>query len=294
MVLLEVLAQLAARSKLKLLVAHAHHGVSNREQLEFRDRAQVLVAARAQALGLEYVVGQSDQELRSEADLRRWRMSFFKSVLERDREMKLLLAHHADDLLETRLIRLVRGTSRAGLMAMRERSGRVVRPFLAIAKNELRDYAQHEALTWLEDPSNRDTHALRNWMRESWLPQLEVKRPGSLQSLARSLAQLSHGDSQPEPELPAPALLGSAAHEGPTSHRIELRDFSVLVGPARETFIAEFLRNQSIFEFQTSQLSEICKRLDAFQVGRKQPFTLVGLDWRCDGLIVITRPQSKA
>lgn len=65
-------------------------------------------------------------------------------------------AHHADDQLETLLMRLVRGSGLSGLSGIRRRNGAVVRPLLDWTKAELAAVCREAGLTPIEDPSNRD------------------------------------------------------------------------------------------------------------------------------------------
>jgi tRNA(Ile)-lysidine synthase len=82
------------------------------------------------------------------------------ALLERWREERdidwLLTAHHADDQLETLLMRLNRGAGVSGLAGIRGRSGTLLRPLLGWRKAELVEYAEAEGLPFVHDPSNSD------------------------------------------------------------------------------------------------------------------------------------------
>lgn len=81
----------------------------------------------------------------------------------------LLLAHHADDQLETLLMRLIRAGGIEGLAGMRPVSCNyglmLLRPLLTVAKQELRETLEAAGQTWLEDPSNRAAAYTRNRLR---------------------------------------------------------------------------------------------------------------------------------
>ena len=68
----------------------------------------------------------------------------------------LLTAHHADDQLETMLMRLNRGAGVNGLAGVRARQGVVLRPLLGMRKEGLLAYAHTRGLPHVEDPSNSD------------------------------------------------------------------------------------------------------------------------------------------
>lgn len=118
----------------------------------------------------------------SEAALREARYAVFAS-LDVDR---VALAHHRDDLAETLLIRMLRGTGSTGLAAMRPRRDRYVRPMLDIGRDEILAYAHAHSLPWVHDPTNDERVAMRNRLRLEGIPLLEEIRPGAARALARS------------------------------------------------------------------------------------------------------------
>ena len=77
----------------------------------------------------------------------------------------------------------------------------LIRPFLLFSREDILDYAQKKQLKWLEDPSNFDETFLRNWLRKTWLMELEKKRPGGRFRLGQSLAQVASSFSKKEDSL---------------------------------------------------------------------------------------------
>jgi tRNA(Ile)-lysidine synthase len=110
----------------------------------------------------------------------------------------LALAHHADDVAETLLLRLMRGagTEALGNMKALSRYGemQIWRPLLTLRRAELQAYAEANALLWIEDASNVDTGFDRNFLRSEVLPLLESRFPNAGARLARSAALLQ-GDA---------------------------------------------------------------------------------------------------
>ncbi|MFM2411261.1 MAG: tRNA lysidine(34) synthetase TilS [Pseudomonadota bacterium] len=80
-------------------------------------------------------------------------------------------AHHADDQLETLLMRLMRGSGIDGMASIRPRYGRVLRPLLAFDKSQLETICANAAIEPVRDPSNDDKDfdrvALRQWLATS-------------------------------------------------------------------------------------------------------------------------------
>lgn len=79
----------------------------------------------------------------------------------------ILTAHHADDQLETIIMRLNRGSGVAGLSGIRARQGKVLRPLLGWRRAELTRIVEAAALVPVDDPSNRDDRFDRARLRKA-------------------------------------------------------------------------------------------------------------------------------
>lgn len=101
-----------------------------------------------------------------------------------------LSAHHEEDQAETLLLNLLRGSGVAGLAgigAVQEfGKGRLMRPLLGVADEDIRDYATRHELRWIEDPSNADTRFDRNFLRQEILPKLASRWPAVSARLKQS------------------------------------------------------------------------------------------------------------
>ncbi len=105
----------------------------------------------------------------------------------------LLLAHHADDQVETVLFRLFRGSRVQGLQGMpMERSlgtGMLYRPLLNMPRRDIQTYAETHHLRWLDDATNLDTSFDRNWLRHRMIPMMEERWPSVKSAILNTLAQ---------------------------------------------------------------------------------------------------------
>lgn len=79
----------------------------------------------------------------------------------------IVTAHHADDQLETMLMRMARGGGVEGLAGVRARNGRIVRPLLGCRKAELVAHCDREAIKFVSDPSNANPDFDRVRMRSA-------------------------------------------------------------------------------------------------------------------------------
>jgi tRNA(Ile)-lysidine synthase len=89
----------------------------------------------------------------------------------------ILLAHTKDDLLETALMRILRGAGPTGLAAMPAKRGRLFRPLLKMTRADVTEYLKAKNISWREDSTNTDTQYLRNKIRHKLIPLLNELFP---------------------------------------------------------------------------------------------------------------------
>jgi tRNA(Ile)-lysidine synthase len=82
----------------------------------------------------------------------------------------ILTAHHKDDLLETFLIRLLRGTGVNGLDVLNRTDSPFMRPLINFWREEIEEYVKFKELYYFEDESNKDEKYLRNRVRRKLIP----------------------------------------------------------------------------------------------------------------------------
>ena len=103
--------------------------------------------------------------------------------------VQILIAHTHTDLLETTLMRLLRGSGPEGLAAMPDKRGRIIRPLLSFDRNDILCYLHNKNIPWREDASNNDIRFFRNRIRRCLVPVLNEQFPGwqtSLHALAQT------------------------------------------------------------------------------------------------------------
>ncbi len=107
----------------------------------------------------------------------------------------VLTAHHADDQAETFLLRALRSAGHEGLASMRPLRAfgpaQLGRPLLELPRSSLHAYARRHELHWVEDPSNAESDADRNFLRLQVMPALERRWPQARRSLAESARHLA-------------------------------------------------------------------------------------------------------
>lgn len=142
----------------QLIVAHFDHGI----RPESADDA-AFVQKLAATYGLAYETRREELGIdASEEKARNYRYDFLRSVAQKYKAT-IITAHHADDVIETIAINLIRGTGWRGLAVMD--SPDIQRPLLAKKKSEIIEYAKAHNLVWREDATNQDDKYLRNKVR---------------------------------------------------------------------------------------------------------------------------------
>lgn len=108
---------------------------------------------------------------------RNFRRKHFQYFIQQHPDNRILLAHHQDDQVETFFLQLIRGAGIFGLGGMHPERNGIIRPFLSLTKEELRNYALEKGLSWREDASNAENNYKRNQFRNILLPELQQSIP---------------------------------------------------------------------------------------------------------------------
>jgi tRNA(Ile)-lysidine synthetase-like protein len=181
-----LLHALKNRPGLKLVVAHFDHGIRTNSA---DDRRFVDSLAKEYKLPFVYANGTLGPEA-SEAAARKARYEFLHKVRSASGAAAVVTAHHQDDLLETAILNLLRGTNRRGLSSLKS-IDTVKRPLLDIPKTELVDYAKANGLKWREDETNHQQKYLRNYVRHSIIPKLSDQQRDQLLDVVKQITELN-------------------------------------------------------------------------------------------------------
>lgn len=253
-----LLAVLAKIHNNKFLAAcYFHHGEDSNQA--YRDEAQEFCHQLCKKLGIAFFFRKSKISVESEDQYRQVRYAALNELLQSEKFDLIATAHHKNDLLETRLLRLIRGTGIQGIEGMITLRGNLFRPLLGFDKSELKNYLEKERLSFIEDPSNASIDPLRNWLRNEWLQALEKKVPGGSTALARSLDTIiAEVENSKEMDL----LTQNRAY---VEHGLSRSFYLTLSSFKRRQLLAQYLFSLGIRDFSQAHLEEIEKRLDNSQ-----------------------------
>ncbi|MBI3988053.1 MAG: tRNA lysidine(34) synthetase TilS, partial [candidate division NC10 bacterium] len=187
MVLLHLLVRLREPLALRLHVAHLDHGLrgeeGERDARFVREQAAFLaLPATVERIEVKRETGCSLQET-----ARKVRYQFLDRVAESVGASKIALGHTQDDLAETFLINLLRGSGVRGLAGIPPiREGRIIRPLIGTSRQGILAYARAHEIFFVVDSSNVKADYLRNRIRLQLLPVLAEYNPRIVRCLAQA------------------------------------------------------------------------------------------------------------
>ena len=164
-----MLHMLHGASEHQLVVAHVDHGIRDNSGED-----EQFVRQLTQAYGLPY------ESLRlelgphaSEEDARDKRYTWLREIQHKHSAEAIATAHHQDDVIETMIINMIRGTGWRGLCSLTEHD-KTKRPLLAWSKAEVVRYAAEHDLEWRDDSTNDNVRYLRNYVRYRYVQRMSI------------------------------------------------------------------------------------------------------------------------
>lgn len=180
-----LLHKLVNEAKHELVVVHFDHGIRPESDADAR-----FVAGLAIGYGLPFEMKREELGIKASEVTARERRYLFLRLVAKKHNATIVTAHHCDDLLETIVINLIRGTGWRGLAVLDTPD--ITRPLLTLSKDDIYRYALQHNLEWVEDETNSSDAYLRNRVRrglnaelkaslrekvsELWQQQLQLKR----------------------------------------------------------------------------------------------------------------------
>ena len=195
MVLMSLLVELAKGTALELVAAHVHHGVRQAadQEAEFLDAfcREVGIPYYLYRIGPDEIQGASWEE-----QARKIRYRFFTEIQNQTQAQMIVTAHHRDDVAETVLLHLMRGSGLKGIRGILPKSGCLSRPLLFANKEDIYRYAQENDIRYYEDLSNQDLHFTRNRIRHQLLPLMEKSFNPQVVSALNDLAEIVRAEDE--------------------------------------------------------------------------------------------------
>ena len=184
MCLLHLLYQNKEKLEIQIAIAHVNHG-QRQQSLQEEQYLQELAKKWNIPFYATHFTGKF-----SEAAARKFRYDFFEKIMQEEDYTALVTAHHADDQVETLLMRFIRGTRwlhLSGIKAVQPfATGELIRPLLTFHKDELIHYPH------FEDVSNQQDLYFRNRVRHHILPMLQEENSAIVDSVLQLGKEMSY------------------------------------------------------------------------------------------------------
>ncbi len=169
------LKEVCQKEGLPFEVIHVHHGIRGAEA----DGDAEMVRDLCERFGVKVRVIRRDiplearrERLTLEEAGRAVRYAIFREAAGEVPGTKVALAHQKNDVAETLLFNLARGTGLKGMGSIRPCRDLFIRPLLAVTREELVSWLKSHDISWREDSTNLDDDAVRNRIRHHVLPYL--------------------------------------------------------------------------------------------------------------------------
>lgn len=186
-----VLAELCKQAELNFSIAHCNFKLRGEESE--RDENFVKEIAEKYKVHfhlktfktIEYL---NKNKVSVQEAARELRYQWFEEFQKYKMASHILLAHHANDNIETLLMNFFRGTGLEGLTGIPVKSHtNCYRPLLKITKEEIQQFAKENKLEWVEDSTNDSTKYTRNFFRKEIIPQIQKVFPQAEKNLSGNL-----------------------------------------------------------------------------------------------------------
>lgn len=178
MCLLDIILKL--NKKIKIVCAHINHNIreESSKELEF---VKEYCQNKKVTLELTTFPKKSETSSYNEQQLREKRYQYFEKVIEKYHAKYLFTAHHGDDLIETILMRISRGSNLKGYAGFRVENQKIgykiIKPLIYMTKDEINNYNQEKNIPYVTDNSNEEDNYTRNRYRHHILPFLKKESP---------------------------------------------------------------------------------------------------------------------
>ena len=190
-----VLCELCHQAGLTFSIAHCNFGLRGEESN--RDEAFVKELATNYNVAVFTKTFDTEQhgllkKLGIQEAARELRYAWFESLRKERSNTYVLLAHHANDNIETVLMHFFRGTGLHGLTGMPQQSheAKFLRPLLQQTRNEIEIFAAQNGLQWVEDSSNASSKYTRNFFRNEIVPAVKKVYPQAEENILNTIERL--------------------------------------------------------------------------------------------------------
>ena len=185
------------------------------------------------------------------------RYGYFRQLRQDMGAEKVCVGHHRDDVVETLLMNLMRGSGVHGLTGIRACNGEFVRPLLDVSRQEIEDYLHSIGQDYVTDSSNLVDDVLRNKIRLNLLPLMKQINPNVAENIAKTVRFMQEAE-----KVVTAAVVQQKSELLGYETKTETESVSILKLkqlPSPELFLYEWLSKKG---FNTTQVEQLTEHLD--------------------------------
>ena len=188
---------------------------------------------------------------------RELRYGYFRQLRQDIGAEKVCVAHHRDDAVETLLMNLMRGSGVHGLTGIRAHHDEIVRPLLALSRQEIEDYLHSIGQSYVTDSTNLVDDVMRNKIRLNVLPLLEQINPNVVENIGKTARFMQETEKVVETAI-------RQQQETLIVHDAQKKTETVAIEalkrlPSPELFLYEWLAKKG---FNTTQVEQLAEHLE--------------------------------
>lgn len=254
--LLLLLNELKEDLRFMLKAAHLNHGIrgeeANRDE-EFSKRickeldVEIFTAYR----DIPTISGGRNTELIARDE----RYKFLKEVSDKFSSGKIAVAHNKNDVAETVVMRLIRGSSVFGLKGIPVKNKNIIRPLLDINREEIENYLSLKGVSYVTDSTNLEDDYTRNKIRHKILPAMKEINEGFLNSVGNTAKRMDRVSD----------FIKTSAKEcyGEIKDSVDVEKLSRLHDVLKEYIVTESAYTSGITELSEKNINDITGLFDS-------------------------------
>ncbi|SET41586.1 tRNA lysidine(34) synthetase TilS [[Clostridium] polysaccharolyticum] len=194
-----VMMELKQKYNIEIAVVHVNHGIRGEDAIKDEEYVQMLCREN----GILFYSVHADvrtiakvQKLSEEEAGRKIRYEAFEKACAMYGCNKIAVAHNENDVSETVLLNLFRGSGLKGLTGIEPVRGKIIRPLLCVERREIEQYLWVKGIGYQTDSTNFETEYTRNKIRLQIIPYVEKEiNERASEHIAKSASILSEANS---------------------------------------------------------------------------------------------------
>lgn len=195
--LLWILKEMRVQWNLTIVAVHVHHGIRGNQADE--DEAYVQKLCRTwniecRCVHVDVPLLAKQENMTVEEAGRKARYDVFAAAAAECKAVRIAVAHHMDDNLETILMNLFRGSGLKGISGMEPVRDNVIRPLLCVRRSRIEEFLREQNIAWCMDATNLETEYTRNKIRLAILPAIYEAFPSAGEHILQTARLAAEAD----------------------------------------------------------------------------------------------------